>query len=105
MNEFEESKQPSLSEEQKQYLETVMEYLKVTINECREPLDSKVLGLLEIAHDIIHGQIQMDIYYEWAPITKLDQAIAEKDEDQTFLFIEEDNSTPTKEQLKKWFDE
>ena len=81
-----------------------MDNIATTIEACCEPLDSKVLGLLEISHDIINQQLSMDIYHEWGPIMELDQTISKKDNGQKFLFLDNDNKDagPSAEELEEW---
>lgn len=107
--EYEDVDGPALNEAQCLYLKTLMETLEKVINTCREPLDAKVLGLLEITYDIIDQQLKLDIFHEWCPAMELDQAVAKKPDGQQFLFLENDTTeetdTPSAEDLKKWFGE
>lgn len=100
---------PALNEEQRLYLKTIMETLEEIIDVCNEPLDAKVLGLLEIAHDTIKQQLDLDLFHEWGPMMELDQAVAKKTDGQKFLFLdndeEKDTDTPSVEDLERWFGE
>ncbi len=107
ITEYEDTDGPALSPKQIEYLETFKTALETAIEACQEPLDAKVLGLLEIAHDIVDQQLKLDLFHEWGPSMKLDQAIAKKDDGQQFLFLDNDTTeeteTPSAEDLEKWF--
>jgi len=62
---FEETNGRALTDEQIDYLDKLAKAINVVLDECREPVDTKVIGLLEIAHDIVVQQAQLDVYYEW----------------------------------------
>ena len=98
---------PALTPEHREYLTTLQENLAYAIEACHEPLDAKVLGLLEIAYDIIDQQLKLDLFHEWGPAMELDQAVAKKPDGQQFLFLDNDTTeetdTPSAEDLEKWF--
>ena len=104
-SEFFDTDGPALDPSQRKYLESLMKNIETCIELCHEPLDAKVLGLLEITHDIIDQQLKLDIYHEWGATMELDQAISNKEKTKKFLFIDEDNedTIPTKEELEGWF--
>lgn len=109
--EYEETDGPALDKEQRKYLENFMKTLASIIETCHEPLDAKTLGLLEIAYDIVGQQLKLDVYHEWGSLMELDQAITNEDNGQKFLFLDNDNqeekdtTTPSAEDLKRWFGE
>ena len=108
MTEYEDTDGPALSPKQREYLETLKTTLETTIEACQEPLDAKVLALIEIAHDIVDQQLKLDLFHEWGPAMELDQAVANKPDGQQFLFLDNDTTpketeTPSAEDLEQWF--
>jgi len=107
MTEYEESDEPVLSDEEKAYLVKMMENLQILIEAAKEPMDSKVLGLLEIAHDTLLEQLQLDKYYTWGPtldeVEQVEHVNTNKPKGKKFLFIKEENEPPSAEELENWF--
>ena len=102
---FERTDEPALSPKEIEYLQAIMKNLAAVIETAHEPLDTKALALLEITHDMILQQIDTDIYHEWPVEVKVDQALTQKNDGQTYLFIEDDNDNdagPTVEELNSW---
>jgi len=103
MTEYEESDEPVLSEEDREFLIKAMKDMEVLIESTREPMDSKVLGLLEIAHDMLFEQIELDKFYTWGPALEVEHASTHQPEGKKFLFIKEEEEPPSAEELENWF--
>ena len=104
MTEFDNSNENALTPEHREYLYILQENLAHAIEACHEPLDAKVLGLLEIAYDIIDQQLKLDIFHQWGPGMELGQIISNKSDGQKFLFLDNENTdAPSAEDLRKWF--
>jgi len=107
MTEYQGEEGPVLSDKDREYLEAMHQNLQAAIAACHSPLDSMVLGHLEMAADLIHRQLELDMYHEWGPAMELDAALA-KNDGQKFLFLDNDNddddAIPTADELGDWFD-
>jgi len=85
-----------LSEKQREWIQALMSALEQIIETLGEPIDTKVLGMLEITHDMLEQQLVMDIYYEW---DKEDKGDKEGKVDK----INGTGNLPTSEELNEWF--
>ena len=103
-----------LDVKQVQYVRRIITWLADIIRAIDEPIDPKVPALLEIAHDIMEQQLDLDIAWEW-DIETNELIIEDEDEtidepEQMFLFFDNDveekkeqDEIPSPEELSKWF--
>jgi len=106
MTTFKESDDPTLTEKDLKYISKMMENIESLISWSREPMDSKVLGLLEMAYDMLSEQVYFDKHYTWdkAKVEPIEQVNARNTpKEKKFLFLNDSHTPPSAEELEEWF--
>lgn len=83
------SEGPNLSKQTTEIIQSIMSGLEQIAEQITEPIDPKVLPLLEVIHDILEEQLVGDKVYEWM----------EDDEVEV-----DDDDGPSVEDLNSWLD-
>lgn len=101
----------SLKDEHKEKFREMVETLLKMVDESEDlPIDIRVLDMLEIAGSLIEQQIQLDIVYERCEDdnskmgTEFYFLDSPGNEDvKALFFLEEDDESPSAEDLSDWF--
>ena len=88
----------SLTKANRDWITALMTALLQIIETLGEPIDTKVLAMLEMTYDMLEQQLAFDIYYEWEQKDSEDDAnkIGPNKPDNP-------DDTPSLEDLNGWF--
>lgn len=103
-----------LSDDDKKLLSIIRQAVQQIIGKVREPMDPKILAMLEMVSDMVAEQIVMDKHYDWAGCSSCGEPIDDDEEEDISnspysFFTEEQEEieggegTPSADDLARWF--